>query len=86
MKNMPLGMVKQNIEYHSLLTRQAGRRKFIALHVLMPGKWTIKDGHDSVEKIEKNIRELFDAPVTVFTHLEPFEDPVSMHDIGIERH
>jgi hypothetical protein len=38
-----------------------------------------------VEKIERNIRNLFDAPVTVFTHLEPVEDPVSMHDIGIDR-
>lgn len=75
----------QNIEYHSLLTRQSGQRKFIELHVLVPGQWTIQEGHDSAEKIEKDIRDLFDGPVTVFTHLEPKEDPVSMHDIGIDR-
>jgi cation diffusion facilitator family transporter len=74
-----------NIEYHSLLTRQAGRRKFIEFHVLVPGEWSIQEGHDFVEKIEKTIRELFDVPVTVFTHLEPIEDPVSMQDIGIDR-
>jgi len=74
-----------NLEYHSLMTRQAGQRKFISIHILAPGKWTIQEGHDMVEKIEKNIRELFDVPVTVFTHLEPVEDPVSMHDIGIDR-
>jgi len=75
----------QNLDYHSLLTRQAGQRKFIAMHVLMPGKWTIQEGHNAVEKIERDIRELFDSPVTVFTHLEPIEDPVSMNDIGIDR-
>jgi cation diffusion facilitator family transporter len=76
----------QSIEYHSLLTRQAGQRKFIAFHLLFPGHWTIQDGHDKAEKIERAIRELFDAPITVFTHLEPIEDPVSMHDIGIDRY
>jgi cation diffusion facilitator family transporter len=76
----------ENIEYHSLLTRQAGQRKFISLHVLMPGHLTIQEGHDLVEKIEKDIRNLFGDPVTVFTHLEPKEDPVSMLDIGIDRH
>ena len=77
---------KQQLEYHSLMTRQAGQRKFIALHILLPGQLTIQEGHDLVEKIERDIRDLFNAPVTVFTHLEPVEDPVSMHDIGIDRH
>jgi cation diffusion facilitator family transporter len=76
----------QNLEYHSLLTRQAGRRKFIALHILVPGQWTIQEGHNTIEKIEKDIRDLFDVPITVFTHLEPIEDPASMLDIGIDRH
>lgn len=75
-----------DIEYHSLLTRQAGQRKFIAVHILVPGHWTTLKSHDTAEKIEKVIRNLFAAPVTVFTHLEPKEDPVSMHDIGIDRH
>jgi cation diffusion facilitator family transporter len=75
----------ENLEYHSLLTRQAGQRKFVELHVLVPGQWTVKEGHDLAEKIEKDIRDLFDTPVTVFTHIEPIEDPVSMHDIGIDR-
>jgi len=76
----------QHLEYHSLLTRQAGQRKFIELHVLVPGQWTIQEGHNMAEKIEKDIRDLFNGPVTVLTHLEPIEDPVSMHDIGIDRH
>ncbi len=76
----------QNVDFHALLTRQAGQRKFISVHVLMPGQWTIQECHDILEKVEKDIRELFDSPVTVFTHPEPIGDIVSMHDIGLDRH
>ena len=73
------------IEFHSLMTRQAGQRKFISVHILVPGEWTVQHGHDLLEIIEKKIRANFPFPVTVFTHLEPIEDPVSNEDIGIDR-
>ena len=73
------------IAFHSLMTRQAGQRKFISVHILVPGEWTVKRGHDLLEIIEKQIRANFPFPVTVFTHLEPIEDPVSHEDIGIDR-
>ena len=75
----------QQIEYHSLLTRVAGQRKFISLHLLIPGVWTVKKGHDCADNIEESIIKLFDEPVTVSTHIEPVEDPASMRDIGIDR-
>ncbi len=75
----------QEIEFHSLRTRQAGPRRFISMHVLVPGNWTVQHGHDVLETIEREIRAGFDTPTTVFTHLEPLEDPVSMDDIGIDR-
>ena len=68
------------------MTRQSGQRKFILVHILMPGKWNIHQGHNLAEEIEKDIRMLFpNAQTTVFTHLEPIEDPVSMLDISIDR-
>jgi cation diffusion facilitator family transporter len=73
------------IEFHSLLTRQAGQRKFISVHILVPGEWSVQKGHDLLELIESDIRQLLQGPVTVFTHLEPVEDPVSHEDIGIDR-
>jgi cation diffusion facilitator family transporter len=77
---------RQNIGFHSLMTRQAGQRKFISLQLLVPGTWNIHQGHDFSEKIENEIRMLFpDSPTTVFTHLEPIEDPASMLDISIDR-
>jgi len=75
----------KEIEYHSLLTRVAGQRKFISLHLLVPGEWTVKQGHDWADKVEETIIGLFDEPVTVSTHIEPVDDPASMEDIGIDR-
>jgi cation diffusion facilitator family transporter len=75
----------EQIEYHSLLTRAAGQRKFITLHLLVPGKWTVKQGHDYADELEETIVKMFDEPVTVITHIEPVDDPASMKDIGIDR-
>ncbi len=76
---------EQEVEFHSLRTRQAGPRRFVSMHVLVPGEWSVQHGHDVLEQIERDIRAMFDSPTTVFTHLEPIEDPVSMQDIGIDR-
>ena len=77
---------EQNIKFHSMMTRQSGQRKFILVHLLMPGIWNIHQGHNLAEQIEKDIRMLFpNAQTTVFTHLEPIEDPESMLDISIDR-
>jgi len=76
---------QQGVEFHSMRTRQAGPRRFISMHVLVPGEWTVQHGHDVLEAIERDIRHCFDSPTTVFTHMEPIEDPVSMKDIGIDR-
>ncbi len=76
---------EKQIEYHSLLTRMAGQRKFISVHLLVPGEWTVKQGHDWADHVEETIIGLFDEPVTVSTHIEPVDDPASMEDIGIDR-
>ncbi|MBK7676968.1 MAG: cation transporter [Candidatus Accumulibacter sp.] len=75
---------QQGLDFHALRTRQSGSRSFVSLHVLVPGNWTVQQGHDCVERIEDEIRQcLLHAHVT--THLEPLEDPVSMRDQGLER-
>jgi len=77
---------KQGIEFHSLLTRQAGQRIFISVHVLVPGAWSVQQGHDMAEEIEKELRNVFDQPTHVITHIEPLEDPCSLDDIELDRH
>jgi cation diffusion facilitator family transporter len=73
------------IAFHSLRTREAGPRRFISFHVLVPGDWSVQHGHDVLEQIEHDVRAAFDTPTTVFTHLEPVEDPLSLDDVEIDR-
>ncbi|HOJ24152.1 MAG TPA: cation diffusion facilitator family transporter [Bacteroidales bacterium] len=75
----------RNISYHSLMTRKAGQRIFISLHLLVPNFWTIKEAHDFAEELEQNIEKMFDTPVNVTTHIEPNDDPISFNDIKIDR-
>jgi cation diffusion facilitator family transporter len=75
---------KQGIEFHSIRTRQSAGRSFITIHVLVPGKWTVHRGHHLVENIETDICKVI-AGATVFTHLEPVEDPISFKDMELDR-
>jgi len=72
------------LEYHALRTRQSGARRFISVHVLVPGAWTVQRGHELMERIEGEIRDAIPFS-NVFTHLEPLEDPVSFADMRLER-
>ncbi len=72
------------VQYHALRTRQAGAWGFISVHILVPGDWTVQQGHDLLETIEARVREAV-PDSTVFTHLEPLEDPVSWEDVGLHR-
>ncbi|MDP2265081.1 MAG: cation transporter dimerization domain-containing protein, partial [Thiobacillus sp.] len=70
---------------HALRTRQAGSRAFVSLHVLVPGAWSVQQGHDWSERIEADIRQAV-THVHITTHLEPMEDPVSLADQELDRH
>jgi cation diffusion facilitator family transporter len=75
---------KRGLDFHALRTRQAGTRAFVSLHVLVPGRWTVQEGHDWSERIEAEIRGAL-PHVHVTTHLEPREDPVSLADQALDR-
>ena len=60
----------------AMRTRQSGAQRFVSLHVLVPGAWTVHQGHELLERLEREIREVI-PNVTVFTHLEAIEDPSS---------
>lgn len=72
------------VQFHALRTRQAGARAFISTHVLVPGEWTVQRGHDLLEQVEADLRDAVPT-ATVFTHLEPIEDPVSWEDTQLAR-
>lgn len=64
------------ITYHALRTRYAGARRFMSVHVLVPGEWSVQKGHDFLEMIEQQIMAKFDS-IDIDTHLEPIEDLAS---------
>lgn len=74
----------QGIQFHALRTRVAGSRRFVYFHVLVPGSWTVKQGHDLCEEMELTITRSLPGTY-VFTHLEPLEDPSSWEDQELDR-
>ena len=72
------------LQFHAVRTRQAGSRRFVSMHVLVPGGWTVGRGHDLAEQIESEVRAVI-PNATVFTHLEALEDPASFQDQELDR-
>jgi len=75
---------KTGVQFHALRTRQAGAKKFVSVHVLVPGDWTVHRGHELLEHIEDDIRRAV-VDAVVFTHLESLDDPASWEDQTLER-
>jgi cation diffusion facilitator family transporter len=75
----------RGIRFHALRTRAAGQRRFVSMHVLVPGRWTVKRGHDLSEKIEQELADALQGNTTFFIHIEPSEDPASFQDQDLDR-
>ena len=75
---------QRRIRFHALRTRASGQRRFISMHVLVPGRWTVQQGHDLSEKIERDLSEALQGS-TFFIHVEPSEDPASFADQSLDR-
>lgn len=78
------GYESGGVKFHALRTRQSGSKRFISVHVLVPGDWTVHRGHELLERIEADIRNRLSDAV-VFTHLESLDDPASWEDEALER-
>lgn len=71
--------LKPGLFFHALRTRQAGARKFVDFHLLVPGHWTVEEAHTLGEQIEEAIRAaLPGAEATV--HIEPVESEAAWKD------
>jgi cation diffusion facilitator family transporter len=76
---------EKGVDFHALRTRQAAARRFISVHILFPGEWTVHDAHHIAEDFESDVRASLGGVITVFTHLEPAEDELSMDDMDLDR-
>jgi len=72
------------VEFHALRTRVSAARRFVDFHVLVPGHWSVKRGHDLVERIEECLAQRLPM-VTTLAHLEPSDDPASYEDFDLDR-
>ncbi len=75
---------QEGIQWHAMRTRQAGARRFISVHILVPGAWTVQQAHNLSERLEAEIRAV--APyISIFTHIEPKDDPAALNDLALDR-
>ena len=64
--------------------RQAGARRFVSFHLLVPDAWTVAQAHRLSEEIEQRIRDMV-PNVHLMTHIEPISDPASYDDQTLDR-
>lgn len=72
------------VSFHAIRTRKSGIRRFVSLHLLVPGEWSVQQGHELSEQIEDALHEAM-PNLHVLTHLEPKDDPKSFIDIPLHR-
>ena len=75
---------RYGVSFHALRTRQAGARRFVSFHMLVPDAWTVSQAHRLSEEIEERIRSLV-PNASIDTHIEPISDPASYEDQGLDR-
>ena len=68
------------VAFHAIRTRESGTRRFMEMHMLVPGGWSVQRGHDAMEDIIDEIKGEF-PELWVTGHLEPIEDPRSYEDM-----
>ncbi|MDN5874770.1 MAG: cation diffusion facilitator family transporter, partial [Sinobacteraceae bacterium] len=71
------------VDFHAVRTRRSAGRRFVALHVLVPGDWTVRSSHDLVERLEARIAATLPNAIA-FTHVEPLEDPRSYDEAELD--
>jgi cation diffusion facilitator family transporter len=75
---------RYGVAFHALLTRQAGARRFISFHLLVPDAWPVDRAHQLSEEIESRIGALVPNAI-LLSHIEPISQPASYDDAKLER-
>jgi cation diffusion facilitator family transporter len=75
---------RYGVSFHALRTRQAGARRFITFHFLVPDAWPVSQAHQLSEEIEARMRSMV-PNAAIFTHIEPISDPASYNDDTLDR-
>lgn len=71
--------MRPGLHYHAVRTRQAGARRFVDYHLLVPGDWPVAQAHDLSDTIEDAIRAALPG-IEITVHIEPIEVESSWRD------
>jgi cation diffusion facilitator family transporter len=74
--------LRPGMTYHAVRTRQAGARRFVDFHLLVPGSMTVADSHVLSNAIENSLRTAL-PNVEPTIHIEPIEHPSAWHDSAL---
>ncbi len=75
---------RYGVAFHALRTRQAGARRFVSFHLLVPDAWSVAQAHRLSEEIEARMRSMV-PNASITTHIEPISDPASYEDQELDR-
>ncbi|MBM7278332.1 cation transporter [Gordonia rubripertincta] len=71
------------IDFHDIRTREAGHERFLQLHMLVPGEWSVQRAHDLTEVVEDELHAAV-PDLNITTHVEPVNDPRAYEDWRLE--
>jgi cation diffusion facilitator family transporter len=73
------GSLRPDRDYHAVRTRQAGSRRFVDFHLLVPGSMTVQEAHDLTGGVEDAVRAALPG-IEVTVHIEPIEEKAAYED------
>lgn len=62
--------------FHGLRSRKSGSKRFMDMHLLLPGSCTVQEAHDLCDRIERQVEGSLDN-TSLTIHVEPLEDDSS---------
>ena len=71
--------MQPGMHFHAMRTRQAGARRFVDFHLLVPGEWSVHQAHEFSDGVEDAIRKALPG-VEITVHIEPIEVEASWKD------
>ena len=71
--------VGDGVTFHALQTRESGQSRYMTVHMLVPGQWTVAASHDRVEELEAQLHAAV-PDLEIMVHIEPIEDPRAYGD------
>jgi cation diffusion facilitator family transporter len=77
------GFTTDEVHFHGLRTRMAARQRFAVVDMLVPGAWSVRQGHDLIEQVSAAVEQAFPGLV-LQVHMEPREDPRAYDDYEVE--